>query len=517
MTEIGDSQKRQNLLREIDKVVEIWKKHSADFKLDFDLSTLDDSELENLLKDLHAQFGKAIIDKDVSFIPTDMQRRPIRDSSHPTGTSAVADELPQDGKKTLQAINIDAPPTDILKPSQIYSYFKSHPEATVAEAEKNFARYLTWVETNGTKEQLDEAKSRVEAHRSYVLETDKQREEKKRQAALAAAVPAGQTSSAASIIGLKDQKETPVVFYRDSRVAILALLLIAGLVGYWFYQHPSDGRAAPSDGSNTAVTSNGGNQSSGGSTNVVNKTTQNQQATCPGDHEMKSGETYDVPAGCNVKGDVEVATSNGSKSAHKSNATEGNILSCPDGCKITATFDGANVSPRTVPDLFNEMKGSGCAGGKGCATVTCWMMTGGNLSQLATCPSSGSDTGKAAPGNTPSATPSVQQPMNDSCEPELKMGDKRVIKKGCIVVGDVLVRPAGSSQDFRPVYDNHQKTGTVQLLSEDTEVWNVQGASVMSQDSDFNSIVMATKIGGCGTGYGCPDGIFDWSGKRLDQ
>jgi hypothetical protein len=107
--------------------------------------------------------------------------------------------------------------------------------------------------------------------------------------------------------------------------------------------------------------------------------------------------------------------------------------------------------------------------------------------------------------------------MNDACEPELKLGEKRVVKKGCIVVGDVLIRPAGSTQDFRPVYDNRQKTGTVQLLTEDTEVWNIQGASVMPQGSDLQSIVTATKMGGCGTGYGCPDGIYDWSGKRLDQ
>jgi len=61
-----------------------------------------------------------------------------------------------------------------------------------------------------------------------------------------------------------------------------------------------------------------------------------------------------------------------------------------------------------------------------------------------------------------------------------------------------------------------QLTGTVQKLDADYEVWNVQGASVMPSGSDLQSIVEVTKRAGCGTGYGCPEGIFDWSGKRLD-
>lgn len=491
----------------------------ADFMLDQNLSALDDQALEDLIKDLYARFGKEVIKGDLSHVRHDMLR--------PNRPSAVADEKPTASvEKVKPTIDIHTPPSPIIRPDRVLDAFVSNSKITYEGAEEKLQEYLSWVvEADGTSGQISEAKDLTERTREKIKAVAKQREEKKKQAVLVAAVPAGQTSSAASITGQKDQKETHVVFWKDSRVAILALLLIFAFGVYWLHQHPSDGIAAPDNGgSSTTNTTNSGNNQSSNANNGVVKTTQNQQATCPGDKSVADprpakGSPVEVEAGCNVKGDLVVSSSKDGTytAAHKNEANSGNILSCPEGCWIRADY-GANITPRTVPDLYNEMKTSGCEGQKGCKTVTCWEMKGGNLTELANCPtSSGNDNGKAAPDNTPSATPKVQQPMNNSCEPELNFGDKRIVHKGCIVRGDVKVRPAGSTGEFKVVHDSRQDTGTVQQLDADYEVYNYQGASIMPEGYPLSLAIEAEKASGCGTGYGCPGGIYDWSGKRLDQ
>ena len=53
---------------------------------------------------------------------------------------------------------------------------------------------------------------------------------------------------------------------------------------------------------------------------------------CPGDHEVGKDETYDVAAGCNVKGDVE----DNCQELYASDQTTGMIVSCPHGWTIIA-------------------------------------------------------------------------------------------------------------------------------------------------------------------------------------
>jgi len=119
--------------------------------------------------------------------------------------------------------------------------------------------------------------------------------------------------------------------------------------------------------------------------------------------------------------------------------------------------------------------------------------------------------GNPAPSTTPTNL------MNDRCEPEIPQGESRVIKKGCIVVGDVFARKPGTTGDPKFMADSRQGTGAVQVLEEDLEIFNLQGASVMGQDAKLDAIVLATKLGGCGTGRGCFDGVYDWKGNRLDK
>lgn len=231
-----------------------------------------------------------------------------------------------------------------------------------------------------------------------------------------------------------------------------------------------------------------------------------QDAECPQDYHVDNGEEFNVPAGCQIKGDVIV---NGEQ-LFDNDANTGLIVSCPQGCQIKAPW-GANVTPRDVDDLKEEMLSSGCGMTSGCNDVKIVVIDQDGK---------GGEEPSSTPSATPTATstpePTSTQPIDDGCEPELKLGEKRMIAKGCIVVGDVFVRPAGSDGEFRPVFDNRKDTGTVHLLTEDTEVWNLQGASIMPAGMELADIVTATKLAGCGTGYGCPEGIYDWDGNRLD-
>jgi len=94
------------------------------------------------------------------------------------------------------------------------------------------------------------------------------------------------------------------------------------------------------------------------------------------DTEMKSGEKMLVPAGCNIKGDVEFAESQNGvyAKAYKvgHGASDGTLVHLTKDTWIYAQW-GANVSPRTVEDLKAEMLKNGCEANseanKGCEVV----------------------------------------------------------------------------------------------------------------------------------------------------
>jgi len=287
--------------------------------------------------------------------------------------------------------------------------------------------------------------------------------------------------------------------------AIVALVAIMGIVMI--------ANAANNDGTqDTKVSKNIEDRRGDAFPGPGNSLVKTDVATCPGDVELhKSSDKVTVEAGCVVKGDVVVIDNSGNINAANKSDDMGNLLHCPSGCVIVAAY-GANVSNREFDDLLNEQFELGCK--NGCPKVHEWIYEDGKLKLVKT--HVPDDTKAPTATAEPTKTPTTQ-PIDDGCEPELKLGEKRVIAKGCIVVGDVAVRKAGSSDEFKPVFDNRQKTGTVQQLTEDYEVWNIQGASVYPAGFTLESAVAATKMAGCGTGYGCPDGIFDWNGNRLDQ
>jgi hypothetical protein len=242
--------------------------------------------------------------------------------------------------------------------------------------------------------------------------------------------------------------------------------------------------------------------------------TQDQATTCPGDKPVadprpSQGTPVQVEAGCNVKGDVEVAGSqNGTYApAHLSEASSGNILSCPEGCWIRADF-GANITPRTVPDLANEMKTSGCEGNNGCATVTCWEMKGGTLTKLASCPTS-SDTGKAAPPtstpDTGKAAPPTSAPNAAvDCDPSIPKGKAMLIPANCVVEGDVAVGMSETGP-WTKLYDSNQTTGLVVVTQADVWVKAPYGASAsgVSPQDAFEDVFDL----GCGLDRGCYGGV----------
>lgn len=244
---------------------------------------------------------------------------------------------------------------------------------------------------------------------------------------------------------------------------------------------------------------------------TANAQTEQATTTCPGDNPVadprpSKGTPVHVDAGCNVKGDVEASGSeSGSYApAHLSEASSGNILSCPEGCWIRADF-GANITPRTVPDLVNEMKTSGCEGGKGCATVTCWEMKGGNLNKV-DCPSSdsGKDTGKSGSNTTPepSTQPSKAAPVN--CDPSIKKGEVMLVPKNCVVEGDVAVGTSKSGP-WTKLYDSDQTTGLVVVTQTDVYVKAPYGASAsgVSAADAFEDVFDL----GCGLDKGCYGGV----------
>ncbi len=222
---------------------------------------------------------------------------------------------------------------------------------------------------------------------------------------------------------------------------------------------------------------------------VISSKVPSNQAMCPRDYVVKAGETFDVPAGCNIKGDVEVLV-NGKFVPQKqgSDPKTGTIVSCPQGCTIRAP-GGANVGPRTVPDIKSEMEKTGCE--NGCATVKVYTI------------------GSPATASAPNGKASPPQASSSSCGPELKRNEVRVIPAGCIIVGDVFARHA-SSDPWIWTTDKVQDTGSVQKLSKNLEIKAPFGASVQDSKTDLKSLVETTKAIGCDLNDGCSGGVFGW-------
>lgn len=190
-------------------------------------------------------------------------------------------------------------------------------------------------------------------------------------------------------------------------------------------------------------------------------------AVCPGDHEVKVNETYDVPAGCNVKGDVSVAD----QQLYDDDPATGLIVSCPHGCAITAPF-GANVTPRTVDDLKTEMLSSGC--GSKCVSVKVVTIDG--------------------------STGSTAINVTGLCDVSLPKGSKALVPGGCIVSGDVEAA-SSENEPFKALYDSDQTTGLVVVVKSDTWIRAPYGASVTNAAVD--DVVNAVKQTGCGLPGGC--------------
>lgn len=191
-------------------------------------------------------------------------------------------------------------------------------------------------------------------------------------------------------------------------------------------------------------------------------------AVCPGDHVVQTGETYQVPAGCNVKGDVSVA----GQQLYDDDPATGLIVSCPNGCSIMAPF-GANVTPRTVDDLKAEMLSSGC--GSHCTDVKVVTIDGSTGSK-----------------------PAIN--VTDLCDVSLPKGSKALVPGGCIVSGDVEAA-SSENEPFKALYDSDQTTGLVVVVKSDTWIRAPFGASVTNAAVD--DVVNAVKQTGCGLPGGC--------------
>ncbi len=228
---------------------------------------------------------------------------------------------------------------------------------------------------------------------------------------------------------------------------------------------------------------------SGQGTNGNQGQTTTQATKCPGDRDVKVGETYDVPAGCNVKGDVSVFENGTFVNKFDNDPATGLIISCPSGCKIKAPYS-ANASPRTVPDLKSEMEKSGC--GNGCKSVKVIII--------------GDAPKTASSGGGKSSVPSV----STGCGPGLKPGDVQVLSAGCIVVGDVFARRS-SNDPWTWTTDSQQNTGSVQKLSSNFEIRAPFGAAVYDSSYNVASLADTTKELGCHTGNGCTGGVSGWN------
>lgn len=229
-------------------------------------------------------------------------------------------------------------------------------------------------------------------------------------------------------------------------------------------------------------------------------------AVCPGDQAIpdprpNQGVPTIVDAGCIVKGDVEVGSSqSGPFAPAHTHDGMGNLLECPEGCWIVASY-GANVSDRTLQSLLDEQSATGCADNAGCAVVHVWCFNEGNLTEV-------TNGGTCLGTNTKSPTGA-----NANCRGEMTPGETRTLSAGCIIVGDVVVNDVLQ----KPVGRNRNDVGYVEQLTSDTTVTAPWGAGVYDQSWNVDDLVKTTKQFGCDQDPGCSGGVYNWEGQRLDQ
>lgn len=259
-------------------------------------------------------------------------------------------------------------------------------------------------------------------------------------------------------------------------IGIVAILILAlPLIADWVDDRTD--HIASADDNITTQTGGGGATTS--------------QAACEERPLPASQDIIEIEPGCNVKGDIWAGPTRDSvKKLHDDNEKTGLIVSCPNGCFVKAEH-GANVTPRTVPDLESEMKDSGCGITGGCETVDKQVVN-----------RDAPDGGKPSAGDGTVPGQKSTEDLLADCDLSLRPTDPPIrVPKGCIVMGDVQV---ASSQggSFAPLYDNNPKTGLiVNVVSDNVWVRAPFGASV--NDSTPAEAEASMKMVGCGLADGC--------------
>ena len=246
--------------------------------------------------------------------------------------------------------------------------------------------------------------------------------------------------------------------------AILAIMVLATSGGIEFHLFGSDHTAKADEATATSA----------------------DPAKCV-EHEVHANETYDVPAGCNVKGDVSVKDKSGQYVVKFDTGTgselTGLIVSCPKGCTIKAPY-GANVTPDTVDTLKAAMLKDGCDKQQGCKKVDVFVV----------------EDGPAAKAGTTPAASTTAAPV-DKCDPSLGKGEKMLVPVGCVVSGDVSTGPSETGPwHFEGKGVNTDGTIVV-VKTAPIWVFAPYGASVTGANPDDVKATMMQV--GCGFSTGC--------------
>ena len=204
------------------------------------------------------------------------------------------------------------------------------------------------------------------------------------------------------------------------------------------------------------------------------------------DKELHADDVAYMPDCLTAKGDVEVSNSNNGPwtRMYDDVGSTGVLLSCPDGCWIRAPF-GANLSPRSIDDLENEMRRTGCEDHRGCEKV-----------ERKTWPIED----KPVADHTPAPTPAVSSPPQDNCDDfSLDRDEVRLVPAGMIVDGDV---DAAVSADGPWVWttDSRQNSGAIIVAKTDIYIRAPYEASVYCSTTNIDSIIASKKSSGCATG-----------------
>lgn len=214
---------------------------------------------------------------------------------------------------------------------------------------------------------------------------------------------------------------------------------------------------------------------------------------CVRDWEMEAGDVMLVPAGCQLKGDVNVGPSKDGPwtPLYDHDANTGLIVSFSEATWVYAKW-GANVTPREIDDLNNEMMESGCGLPKGCLEVIVvhW---------------------PDKPADETMATP---MPTEEVTCVDYAMTKKEVylVPAGCQLKGDVRV---GQSKDgpWITLHDSDANTGLIVSFSEPTWVYAEWGANVTPRTVDDLQQELMTS--GCGSK--CNDvQVVHWPDEAAD-